>query len=1021
MLPQRLAAPRSSRSPGLDARPLAKFDEQAFGGRDEDARCEGAGRKDSESESDDQADAVTGPFIARAVFRLRFCFVALWTISAACLAPCAYLLLLNAAPMTKQAPRGTESREALDLFQRHFPDLSHMRREMVVISCRTNCTSAASDTSRGIVSEISSLVLRFGSTYPNTDVRVNSYFTFTGHHQFGDNPLISRDKQSILLLWVWSVSDDMTSQSEELIRTVSGLIDEINMFQGPDGLVARLTGLVTLDLAEKETIIEEVPVHEATTIWLPFLILAFALRGPRMLLLCLVSLPVEILISFGITYFVSLKSTVLFYCVMTMLMLCTSLSFDYSLFLLTRYAEERAAGESVEQSLVTTLSQSGRVVVVSATVLVIAWLSSLLLPPPFNTFSFGCSIIIVITALAQLTFVTSLLAALPFLGPPAAEVAHVDGSSRELALGETLRAETRILVGGSPPARDDPMAKAEVHMHSFGFRMGKCLVAFPLNLLVPVLVYSLMMPLTLRMGRNFSLLEFRFTMGHSYEGGIPRNCEAWRTALDIQEDFPNSAGIMMPMLIIGTGSVPPQAAFGPDANASLPPAAGDSASATAAEGPSDDQDAVAAGGERGLGAPGVDVEGDAFFEANCHMVDSLIRATRGTSYALTVESFVSATFHEEDAEGGGVDCMAPDLINAIRTSYVSKNMLLTHTAENLQRLWDQLVSEDRSAMLTFAFPDMDPFSADAFSLTGVVREALRNETRRASAKSNPTNPGLTFTVFSPSAVLMDFVGVTSRMLPLSFALCVSLILLLIAVWFGAVLVPLKLFLTVVIPITWTYGAALYVYEDGALAWLGLPAVAPNGDAGLDWSVPVMTLTFIVGLAFDYEIFLLERVREFREEGFSDQDAILFGLAATSETITAAGLIMAITFSAELLGTIPVPNQMGFVLVFSILVDTFVVRCVLVPAILSIRSSLNFWPSASGGPPSPHRSDVDWGLPIPPEGRLKDAHGAPVAGGLPTSRAYEIPSSLAPVARQFHQHPSSPAASGSSFSSRPWVA
>jgi len=66
---------------------------------------------------------------------------------------------------------------------------------------------------------------------------------------------------------------------------------------------------------------------------------------------------------------------------MTMLMLCTSLSFDYSLFLLPRYAEERAAGESVEQSLVTTLSQSGRVVVVSATVLVIAWLSSLLLPP----------------------------------------------------------------------------------------------------------------------------------------------------------------------------------------------------------------------------------------------------------------------------------------------------------------------------------------------------------------------------------------------------------------------------------------------------------------------------------------------------------------------------------------------------------------------------------------------------------------------------------------------------------------
>eukprot|EP00959_Pyramimonas_sp_CCMP1952_P090566 1896113-Pyramimonas_sp.AAC.1 len=66
--------------------------------------------------------------------------------------------------------------------------------------------------------------------------------------------------------------------------------------------------------------------------------------------------------------------------------------------------------------------------------------------------------------------------------------------------------------------------------------MGKWLVVFPCNVAVPVLVYGLMMPLTLRMGNNFSLLEFRFTMGHSYEGGIPRHCEAWRTALDIQED-----------------------------------------------------------------------------------------------------------------------------------------------------------------------------------------------------------------------------------------------------------------------------------------------------------------------------------------------------------------------------------------------------------------------------------------------------------------------------------------------------
>jgi uncharacterized membrane protein YdfJ with MMPL/SSD domain len=884
----------------------------------------------TDSESDAEADIVTGSVVAKAVFKMRGCFIAFWVISAACLAPFAYFLILDAAPMTKEAPQGTESREAMNLFQQHFPDLSHMRREMVVISCRTRCKSAANDVSGGIVEQISSLILSFGSRYPRADVHINSYFTFAGHHQLGHNPMISSDQQSVLLLWVWSVSDSLVDESEELIGMVSNLIEEINAFQGPDGLMVRLTGLVTLDLAMKETVIEEVPVHELATIWLPFLILALALRSARMLLLALVALPIEILTAFGIMYFVSLKTPVLFYCLMTMLMLCTSLSFDYSLFMLTRYAEERAAGESVEQSLLTTISQGGRVVMISGVVLATAWGSVVWLPPPFNTFGSGTTTMILVTVLAQLTLVPSILAVLPFLGPPAAEKLSRSRGRGSPVKGSS-RTETKRLVGtrGRPSTRDTPTAKAETHRQGIVFRVGKCLISFPVNLIVLALVYGLMMPLTLRMGKNFSLLEFKFKMGHSYELGIPRHREEWSTALQIQKDFPTSVGIMMPMLIIGTGGPPSAAA---DAN---------SASVAAAGGLIDVQGVPLE--SRALPATDIDVEGDEFFEANCRMVDSLIQATRNMSYALTVDSFVSATFHEGNTEGGGVECLSPSLIKAIRTNYVSKKMLLTHTSENLQRLWDQLVSKDGNAMLTFAFPDLDPFGPGAFSLVTRVREALRNETQ-AAQRGSATLPGLTFTVFSPSSVIMDLIDVTSNKLPVTFAGCIAVNLLLIAVSFGAVLVPMKLFMTVVIPITWTYGAALYVYEDGVLAWLDMPCLAPLGDAGLDWSVPVMTLTFIVGLAFDYEIFLIERVREFREQGFSDQEAILLGLAATSETITAAGLIMTFTFIAELLSTIPVSNQMGFILVFSIVVDTFVVRSVLLPTVMSICCTYNFWPS-----------------------------------------------------------------------------
>merc|ERR1719222_85505 len=157
-------------------------------------------------------------------------------------------------------------------------------------------------------------------------------------------------------------------------------------------------------------------------IWLPFSILAFALRSPRMLLLAMIPMPIEILISFGLVYFLSLKTTVLFYALMMMLMMCTSLSFDYALFMLTRYAEERAAGEDVKSAILTVISQSGRVVVVSGCVLMIAWAAMLGLPNPFKSFCAAANSMILVCVLVQLTFVPSLLAVMPFLGPPAADV-----------------------------------------------------------------------------------------------------------------------------------------------------------------------------------------------------------------------------------------------------------------------------------------------------------------------------------------------------------------------------------------------------------------------------------------------------------------------------------------------------------------------------------------------------------------------------------------------------------------------
>lgn len=72
---------------------------------------------------------------------------------------------------------------------------------------------------------------------------------------------------------------------------------------------------------------------------------------------------------------------------------------------------------------------------------------------------------------------------------------------------------------------------------------------------------------------------------------------------------------------------------------------------------------------------------------------------------------------------------------------------------------------------------------------------------------------------------------------------------------AARLIPLKLLFTVILPISWAYGAALFVYEDGCLEWTGISGLSPtyitnSGPAGLDWTIPLFTLTIMLGLALD---------------------------------------------------------------------------------------------------------------------------------------------------------------------------
>jgi hypothetical protein len=630
-----------------------------------------------------------------------------------------------------------------------------------------------------------------------------------------------------------------------------------------------------------------------------------------------------------------------------------------------------------------------------------------------------------------------------------------------------------------------PLEKAAPHRKGLGYALGAFLTQCPNNVIVPIMIYVMMSPLTMRMLQNFDLKTLKFEMGHSYEMNVPRDSEEWFTAKRVGETFPAKSGVLMPMLIIATNALP-EDAYGVPVQTTLPPplaptcvpstpcnpgdccalgttcngcpngvqvnmnnvecsggakcqlaapayqalnttapqsfdASGfassqttlppylatamttttpvatpltpaptapttaalsqqqpvtqnDTLQAAAAAtappapppggtgstlldmpSPSDQMLAASTAGQSSATNPlsrlrrltnesaaqvqELNVEGQQFFELNCAMIKNIINMTQSTPHNLSHTQFVSPPFNPMDGT-----CTDVSLLNLVRTG-LSK-IMRTDISDSLQELWDQLVSKGRHAMLTFVFPKMDPFCPNAFRLVDDVRAILKGETEKHQISQDPESkiPGLTFMTFSPGSILMDLIEITSIALPKSFLFCVLTCMIIAGVWFGCILIPLKMLFNIMMQITWTYGAALYVYEDGVLAWTGYPGLSPTGDSGLDWTVPVFTLTFILGLAMDYEIFLIERVLEFRHEGFGDRESIQMGLSATATTITCAGLIMVFTFFAQLLGTIPVTNQMGFVLVFAILIDTFIVRTVLVPAVLSLGASWNYFPT-----------------------------------------------------------------------------
>ena len=160
--------------------------------------------------------------------------------------------------------------------------------------------------------------------------------------------------------------------------------------------------------------------------------------------------------------------------------------------------------------------------------------------------------------------------------------------------------------------------------------------------------------------------------------------------------------------------------------------------------------------------------------------------------------------------------------------------------------------------------------------------------------------------------------------------------------FRSFFLPWRLGIVLAYSVVCTLGIAVLTYQTSMLWWL-FPYLREQENEGLAYTVPTIVLPVCIALGLDYDIFLITRVYEMRGRGYSDIESVILGVAHTGATISGAGVIMSIAFGGLLLASTTHINQLGLLLMVSVLLDTFYIRTVLVPFLMVRAGPRNWYP------------------------------------------------------------------------------
>jgi RND superfamily putative drug exporter len=215
-----------------------------------------------------------------------------------------------------------------------------------------------------------------------------------------------------------------------------------------------------------------------------------------------------------------------------------------------------------------------------------------------------------------------------------------------------------------------------------------------------------------------------------------------------------------------------------------------------------------------------------------------------------------------------------------------------------------------------------------------LSDATKQLVRSVRAIGAPVYVG----VAGQTAAFLDLEHSLGAHLPIVLALIVAATLIILFLFTGSVVLPLKAVLMNALSLSAVLGILVLIFQDGNLQGL----LSFTSEGALDATQPIFLAAIGFGLATDYGVFLLSRIKEARDSGIPDSEAVAVGLERTGRIITAAAVLFAVAIGAFATSQLVFIKQLGLGTALAVLIDATIVRALLVPSLMELLGAWNWW-------------------------------------------------------------------------------